>query len=100
MKLQLVPEWRQWHKMWSVRFTAFGTAIVTFSGIFPDAFFHVWALLPVDIRAAFPESFIQWVGYFCLVLGLVSRIIKQANIDRPGQGSDGLGEETDPRGTD
>lgn len=96
--MQLIAEWRQWHRMWSVRFTALGTALLGFIGVFPDAFFHIWALVPSDVRAVFPEDFVQWIGITCLILGIISRVIKQNSL-RSGLDSAGMGQKTEPGGT-
>ncbi|MER1940658.1 hypothetical protein ABS755_08110 [Castellaniella sp. FW104-16D08] len=87
--MKLIPEWRQCHRFWSVRLQAVGVALITFVQGFPDAFIHVWAVLPPDVTAAFPADTVKWLGIAVLACGIVARIIRQDKLHAPRVGGEG-----------
>lgn len=85
--MKLIPEWRQCHRFWSVRLQAAGLGILGVLQAFPEAVAHVWLILPAEIHSAIPDEALKWVGYACLVAGIVARIIRQDRL----HAADGVG---------
>src|SRR5690606_6626693 len=75
MKPALVPEWRLWWRLWSVRLPVLGGAILTFIEAFPDAFVSFWLAAPPDIRAAIDPETIRWIGIGLVFAGAFARVI-------------------------
>lgn len=76
-RLELVDNWKKWHKFWSVRLGLIGTAITAFFLAAPDAAIQVWAVMPDDIKATLPPEFVKYFGVFLMAAGSFARIVKQ-----------------------
>ena len=88
--MKLIPEWRQCHKMWSVRLQAAGLGILGVLQAFPEAVAHVWLILPAEIHSAIPDEALKYVGFACLGAGIAARIIRQDSIHKdPSLGPEG-----------
>lgn len=71
---KLVPEWRAWWKLWSMRLGLIATAALTYLLAAPDALQSALNALPPDIRATLPV----WVGPLCFGALFVARFWNQA----------------------
>lgn len=81
----LIPEWKQWPKLWSVRFPLIGAALVGFADELPGAFTYIWALLPTDVTATIPEGWVRNIGIGLVVLGTILRAVKQSKLNKVTQ---------------
>lgn len=80
IRLRLVEEWRIVRKRWSFIFSSFGTAILGYLTIAPDAIISAWNYLPDDIKAYVPQKYALFIPLVLFVLGLVSQYIKQQKL--------------------
>lgn len=80
MKIELVDNWKKWHKFWSVRLGLMGAAITTGFLAAPDAAIQVWAVLPGEVKATFPPDFVKYFGIFLIAIGSFARIVKQNKV--------------------
>lgn len=80
LKLELIEDWRNFWRFWSVRLGVIGSALTAFLIAFPDHALQVWALLPADLKAYLPERYMPLVGVAIFVLSLIARVIKQSKL--------------------
>lgn len=78
--MQLIENWRQCLRFWSVQLQLAGAMLLTVLEAFPDAAISIWAVLPADIRASIHPDAIRYAGYAIIVCGIVARIIKQPKL--------------------
>jgi hypothetical protein len=67
----LIDEWRRAHKLWSVRLSAAGAALLTAAEVAQQC----WASLPADVQAAVPYG--QNIGLLLVILTPIARVIRQ-----------------------
>ncbi len=82
MKLKLIENWQQFYKMWSIRFTAIGTSLLTFLLSSPDTILYSWNMLPTDLKGVLPVNYTLYISMGLLVLGMISRIVKQPKLQQ------------------
>ena len=87
LKLELIEDWRNFWRFWSVRLGVIGSALTAFLIAFPDHALQAWALLPSDLKAFLPERYMPLVGVAIFVLSLIARVIKQSKL-QPNQGGE------------
>lgn len=80
--MKLIEEWRQWWKLWSIRFTTVGTILLAYITAVPDAVFSAWVALPDEFKSFIPSDYLKWVTVGLLVLGIISRLVKQNGISK------------------
>lgn len=80
LKLELIEDWRNFWRFWSVRLGVIGSALTAFLIAFPDHALYVWAMLPADLKAYLPERYMPLVGVAIFVLSLIARVIKQSKL--------------------
>lgn len=78
--MELVSNWRDFWRMWSIRLVAFGTGLVALFTEFPDAATNIWLALPADLKSYLPPDFGRYFGYALLALGIVARVIRQRKL--------------------
>lgn len=78
-KLRLIDHWKVAWRLWSIRFNALGLAFLSFDFV---GAMHVWNMLPPDLRAVVPQRFLSVIGAVLFVLSMISRIIKQPNVEK------------------
>ena len=78
--MKLIEQWRSFWRMWSLRFTALGTALLGWITLSPDIIIAAWANLPDEIKAYIPQQYLMYITIGLFVLGMVSRLIKQESI--------------------
>lgn len=79
-RLQLISNWRDWPRMWSVRLQIIAAALLGLLEVFPNAVLSAWAVLPAEIQSVIPPAIVQYIGFACLVAGIVARLIKQPQL--------------------
>lgn len=88
IKIQLIEDWRNFWRFWSVRLGVIGSALTGWLVAFPDQALQVWALLPADLKAYLPEQYMPLVGVAIFVLSLIARAIKQTKLEPKGGEND------------
>lgn len=75
--MKLIPEWRLFFKLWSVKLGILGTSITGLLVSSPDAALYAWNLLPVDLKAVIPPTWTPLIGVFVFVMSMLAKLIKQ-----------------------
>lgn len=81
LKLQLIEDWRNFWRFWSVRLGIVGSAVTAVLIAFPDVALSAWAMMPADLKAAIPERYMPLIGVVIFVASLVARAIKQTKLE-------------------
>lgn len=79
--MNLIPNWKQSWKFWSVRFGILGTILTSIALAAPEAVLYAWAALPEDIKSHMPPAVIKWMGIGIMTLSVISRLIKQPKLE-------------------
>ena len=82
IKLELIEDWRNFWRFWSVRLGIIGSAIAGVLIAFPDVALSAWAVMPGDLKAAIPERYMPLIGVVIFVASLVARAIKQTKLEQ------------------
>jgi len=77
VKIELVGHWRDWWRMWSVRLSFVGTALLIFFQEAPQHATTIWLSFPADIKAVLPEDFVRYFGYGLIAASWVAQFIRQ-----------------------
>ena len=88
IKLELIEDWRNFWRFWSVRLGVIGSALTGFLIAFPDQALQAWALLPADLKSAIPERYMPLIGVGIFVASLIARAIKQTKLEPKGVEND------------
>lgn len=83
--MNLIPNWKQSWKFWSVRFGILGTVLASIALAAPEAVLYAWAALPEDIKSHMPPAVIKWMGIGIMSLSVISRLIKQPKLEAPNE---------------
>ena len=81
IKLELIEDWRNFWRFWSVRLGIVGSAITGVLIAFPDVALSAWAMMPADLKSAIPERYMPLIGVVILVASLIARAIKQTKLE-------------------
>lgn len=73
----LISNWKDWWRLWSIRLSVLGTAVLIFFEGFPDVAFSVWASIPDDLKSVLPVEFAKYLGYGLIAASWVARTIRQ-----------------------
>lgn len=73
----LIPNWKDAWRMWSIRLSIMGTAVLIFFEGFPDVAIHIWTSIPDDLKSVLPVEFARYTGYGLIAASWLSRIIRQ-----------------------
>jgi hypothetical protein len=73
MKIEWLEPWGEVRRMWSV----WVFAAVAFLGAVAEAWPVVWASLPPEAQAIFPDEVTGWAFIIAALVGVVARNIKQ-----------------------
>lgn len=76
-KPELIEDWRQSWRLWSVRLSVVGAAIMGVFTAWPDSALYLWGAMPEEVRALIPQRFVSAIALFVFVMSTASRIIKQ-----------------------
>ena len=82
IKLELIEDWRNFWRFWSVRLGIIGSAITGVLIAFPDVALSAWAMMPGDLKAAIPERYTPLIGVVIFVASLIARAIKQTKLEQ------------------
>ncbi|WCF59062.1 holin [Pseudomonas phage UF_RH5] len=82
-KPELIEDWRNWWRFWSVRLAAVGTAVTGVLIAFPDAALAAWAILPEEFKSAIPPQYMPLIGVGVFALSIVARLIRQEKLKGP-----------------
>ncbi|MEX3915964.1 hypothetical protein AB4Y43_06925 [Paraburkholderia sp. BR10872] len=77
LKLKLIEDWRQSHKLASVR-TSAALSVVFGAG---PALFDAWRQVPDELKAALPHGWARWVAVAGFVLVLGARVTRVEKAD-------------------
>ena len=81
IKLELIEDWRNFWRFWSVRLGIVGSAVTGVLIAFPDVALSAWAMMPADLKSAFPERYMPLIGVGIFVASLIARAIKQTKLE-------------------
>ena len=81
IKLELIEDWRNFWRFWSVRLGIIGSAITGVLIAFPDVALSAWAMMPADLKSAIPEHYMPLIGVVIFVASLIARAIKQTKLE-------------------
>lgn len=81
IKLELIEDWRNFWRFWSVRLGIVGSAITGVLIAFPDVALSAWAMMPADLKSAIPERYMPLIGVIIFVASLIARAIKQTKLE-------------------
>lgn len=81
-KPELIENWRECWRFWSVRLAAVGTAITGLLVAFPDAALAAWAILPHELKSSIPPQYMPLIGVVVFALSIVARLVKQKNLHK------------------
>lgn len=81
-KPELIEDWRNFWRFWSVRLGIVGSAITGVLIAFPDVALSAWAMMPADLKSAIPERYMPLIGVVIFVASLVARAIKQTKLEQ------------------
>ena len=76
-KPELIEDWRNFWRFWSVRLGIVGSAITGVLIAFPDVALSAWAMMPADLKSAIPERYMPIIGVVIFIASLIARAIKQ-----------------------
>ena len=82
IKLELIEDWRNFWRFWSVRLGIVGSAITGVLIAFPDVALSAWAMMPADLKSAIPERYMPLIGVVIFVASLIARAIKQTKLEQ------------------
>lgn len=84
-RITLTRDARYWRKLWSVWLQSIGVALLAIVQYLPESLHYVWIHLPGDIKSTLPDHVIQLIGLILIVIGGISRFIKQKRLDDAGK---------------
>ena len=82
IKLELIEDWRNFWRFWSVRLGIIGSAITGVLIAFPDVALSAWAMMPADLKSAIPERYMPLIGVIIFIASLIARAIKQSKLEQ------------------
>lgn len=91
--MQLIDNWRQCLRFWSVQLQLAGVVLLTVLETFPDAAISIWTILPADIRASIHPDAVRYAGYAIIACSIAARVIKQPRLgqeSKPSIQGDGI----------
>ena len=77
MRINLIDNWKQCYKMWSVRLSSFGAALMGYFLYFPDSALWLWQMMPREIHALLPSNVAMFIAFVIFIGTAISRLVKQ-----------------------
>lgn len=77
----LVSYWREFWRLWSIRFNALGLTILSFVYFNPVSALGVWNMMPASVRSALPPDFLQLIGMGLFALSMLSVVVRQPKVE-------------------
>lgn len=81
IKARFVPDWKDWHKWWSMRLAMVVSALVSGLTTYPDVAFGLYKELPPEIRSVMPV-----IGFVLFGLVFLSRVVTQKKLQGRNDG--------------
>jgi hypothetical protein len=78
----LVPEARDWWRLWSVRLNAIGLLVLSWLWVDPVTILAVWNMLPVPVAKTIPQPVVYAIGAALFALSMMSRLVVQKKVHR------------------
>lgn len=75
--MTFINEVKQWYKLWSVQFSFIGVIWLTFA----NQIVEWWNVHATEYFPFMSPLAIKWVGLLLLIASVVSRLLKQGNIN-------------------
>jgi hypothetical protein len=85
LHIELIDNWRNFHKFWSIRLGALGSLITGIFIAWPDSLYDMFQNMPPVVQAMIAPKTLQYIGLFFFVMAMLSRVVKQRTIDLPEQ---------------
>jgi hypothetical protein len=82
IKNHLVPEARDWWRLWSVRLNAIGLLVLSWLWVDPVTILAVWNMLPVPVAKTIPQPVVYAIGAALFALSMMSRLVVQKKVHR------------------
>ncbi len=79
-KPELIEDWRECWRFWSVRLSLLGSALLSAFFAFPDAMIHAWNMIPGELKAYISAEYAKWIPVALIVSGVLARIVKQKGL--------------------
>lgn len=76
----LVPEAREWWKLWSIRLNALGLAILAWVQLDPVSVLAVWNMMPAAVTRLVPSSALTVIGMALFALSMIARLVTQPKL--------------------
>ena len=86
--MKLVENSKDWSKLWSIRFSIVGGAILTLLEAFPNVVSEIIQTLPDAITQAVGTDILKAIGIVCIIASPIARVIKQSRLDKPSDTTD------------
>src|SRR6187431_637145 len=83
--MKLADNAKFWWRFWSVRLSAVGAILMGVVTAWPDSILYLWGAMPSEVRGLIPQQFVTLIAMFIFVMSAVSRVVKQAKIERLSQ---------------
>ncbi len=77
---RLVPEARQWWRLWSVRLNALGVFVLSWLWFDPTTVLMVWNMLPLPVAKTIPQPVVYGISFTLFALAAISRLVVQKKI--------------------
>lgn len=75
--MKLISNWREFHKLWSVRLNLIGTAIMTAFMAWPSLALDLWLMMPSEVKDFLPPRLVPLLALAFFLAATVARLIKQ-----------------------
>ena len=75
--MNLIADWKDWWRWWSLRLTALGTMLSGYLIANPDIAVTMWLQIPDDIRLYMPAQYMPAIGLLIVLVGQAARFLKQ-----------------------
>ena len=82
IRARLVPEARQFWRLWTIRLNAIGLALLSWAWFDPVSVLAVWNMMPVPVRNAVPPSALLLIGGVLFMLSMIARLVRQPKIEQ------------------
>lgn len=80
--MQLIEDWKESYKFWSVRLGLVGTALVSLFLSAPEAALYAWSSLPSELKSVLPPEVVKYSGVVILLLSFFARLIRQNSLEK------------------
>lgn len=82
--MKLIDNWKMSWRMWSVRLSSFGAAVMGLFVYFPEWTLNLFNAMPRDVRDKLPDNLALIIAMVVFVGTAIARIVKQEKLDKGG----------------